>query len=112
VLSLQKSVVAWCGTSFNSTLKAELELAGAEHFPLQSGLSASGYALSDKLQVMVLGAVETEGMIRANVGVFYEGVISGCNCADDPTPVDTNNEYCEVQVEINLSTAEAVITLL
>ena len=45
-------------------------------------------------------------------GIFYTGVVAGCSCADDPTPVEEQHEYCEVLIEINRATAEAVIRLL
>ena len=47
-----------------------------------------------------------------NAGIFYRSVIGGCSCADDPTPVDEQAEYCEVVVEIDKVTAEAKVTLL
>jgi len=44
--------------------------------------------------------------------VFFSAFIAGCNCADGPTPVDEINEYCEIRVEIDRTTAEAQLTLL
>jgi hypothetical protein len=46
------------------------------------------------------------------VGVFFSGIITGCSCADDPTPVETQNEYCELLFAIDKATAETTITLL
>jgi hypothetical protein len=45
-------------------------------------------------------------------GIFYTGVIAGCSCADDPTPVDELNEYCVVQFDIDRMTAETTVRLL
>jgi len=51
-------------------------------------------------------------VIRVKAGIFYTGVIAGCSCADDPTPIDEQNEYCVVQFDIDRTTADATVTLL
>jgi hypothetical protein len=61
---------------------------------------------------MILGVAEGSGTISVRAGVFFSAVIAGCSCADDPTPVDEINEYCESRVEIDRTTAEARLTLL
>jgi hypothetical protein len=45
-------------------------------------------------------------------GIFYSGVVTGCSCADDPTPVNEESEYCVVQLDINKQTGETAIALL
>ena len=60
---------------------------------------------------MILGVAEEPECIRVRAGIFYTGVISGCNCADDPSPVDEQNEYCVVQIDINRTTAESTVSL-
>ncbi len=52
------------------------------------------------------------GSVRVKAGIFYKGVIAGCNCADDPSPIDEQNEHCVVQFLIDRLTAEASVTLL
>jgi hypothetical protein len=49
-------------------------------------------------------------MLKA--GVFYTGIIAGCSCSDDPSPVDEQNEYCDLLFTIDKLTAETQITLL
>lgn len=61
---------------------------------------------------MINAVSEEAGFIRARAGIFYTGVIAGCSCADDPTPVDEQNEYCDVRVDIDKQTGEATIALL
>jgi hypothetical protein len=70
------------------------------------------YALDNKFEAMIINASEQDGFIRARVGIFYSGILAGCSCADDPTPVEPQPEYCEVQVDIDRKTAEATIALL
>jgi hypothetical protein len=61
---------------------------------------------------MVIAAREAPGVIRVKAGIFYTGVIAGCSCADDPTPINEQNEYCVVQFDIDRATADASVTLL
>jgi len=112
MIRLTKSLNAWGTPDFEDMLKSEIEQLGAEQLPLQQGLSTSSYALDDILNALIISVSEGASFIRAKVGIFYSGIIAGCSCADDPTPVDEQNEYCEVQIEISKKTAEATIALL
>jgi len=80
--------------------------------PLQQGLSQSSYAIGANIKAIVLGVSEGAGFIRAKTGIFFKGIIAGCSCADDPTPVDELTEYCQVQFDIDKTTAETTVTLL
>lgn len=112
MIDLSKSAQAWGTPAFTDTLKREVERLGGDRLPLQQGLSKCNYALDDKVSAMVIGADADEQGIRAKVGLFYTGIIAGCSCADDPTPVEEQAEYCVVQVDIDRRTGEARITLL
>lgn len=109
---LADSLHAWGTPDFKRILKSEIEQLDANQLPLQQGLSIGSYALDNKLDVIVIGAAEAEGYLRVKVGIFYTSIIAGCSCADDPTPIDENIEYCVVQLDINPITAEAALTLL
>jgi hypothetical protein len=112
MIRLTKALRTWGTHEFTAVLKKEIEAFDAEQLPLQQGLSAGSYALGDKFEAMVISAHEQDGFIRARLGVFYSGIVAGCSCADDPTPVEPQPEYCEVQVDIDRKTAEATIVLL
>lgn len=112
MIRLTKSLNAWGTADFEGILKAEIEQMGAEQLPLQQGLSTSSYALDDKLNVRIIGVSGDTSFIRAKVGIFYKGMIPGCSCADDPTPVEEQNEYCVVQLDIDKTTAETTVVLL
>lgn len=109
---LIKSLNAWGSPDFTGVLKQEIEQLSGRQLPLQQGLTTSSVALDNRLEAMVLGVSEEGGVIRAKVGIFYSGTITGCSCADDPTSAGEQNEYCEVQVDIDKATAEARIALL
>ena len=110
MIQLANTLDAWGTPDFSDRLKAEIENLDINLLPLQQELSSSSYVTSKNIEVMILGAGETEGLIKAKAGIFYSGIIAGCNCADDPTPVDEINEYCEVVIDIDKSSGEATIT--
>lgn len=112
MIRLTKSLNAWGTADFEGILKTEIEQLDAEQLPLQQGLSTSSYALDDKLNVRIISVSEEANFIRAKVGIFYTGIIAGCSCADDPTPVEEQNEYCVVRLDIDKTTAETTVVLL
>lgn len=112
MIRLTKTLNAWGTPDFEDILKAEIEQLGAEQLPLQQGLSTSSYALDDKLNVRIIRVSDEASFIRAKVGIFYAGITPGCSCADDPTPVEEQVEYCVVQLDINKTTAETTVALL
>lgn len=104
---LPESLAAWNAPDFSDVLRRELERDAIGHLPLQAGLSASSVALEEGCRVMVLRAEEAGPALRVRIGVFYAGLVAGCNCADDPTPVGPQPEYCEVDILIDRATAAA-----
>lgn len=112
MIRLPKSLDAWGTPRFKEVLKQEIEQLDAETLPLQQGLSVSSHVTDRPFQAMIISASEAAGLIRVKVGLFYTGVIAGCSCADDPTPVDELNEYCVAQLDIDRVTGEAAVQLL
>jgi hypothetical protein len=112
MIRLSKSLRAWGRPEFRDILKQEIEQLNAEHLPLQQGLSASSYVTDRPFQAMVISVGEEAGLIRVRAGIFYTGVIAGCNCADDPSPVDEQNEYCVLAFGIDRSSGETTVVLL
>jgi hypothetical protein len=111
-IHLPKALQAYGTETFNAVLKAEVEQLDRDLLPLQQGLCFSSHALGDRLSAVVLGADAEHGWLHVRVGLFYHGIIAGCSCADDPTPVDEINEYCEVRFDIDTSSALARVSLL
>lgn len=111
MLRLDKSLGAWGTPDFDSVFKAETSQMG-RHLPLQQGLSKSSYVSDDSIAVVFLSAEERAQTIRVRAGIFYEGVIAGCSCADDPTPMNKMTEHCVVQFDIDKQTAQTLVALL
>jgi hypothetical protein len=112
MLLLSHVLQAWDTPAFSETLKAEIEQLDVDTLPLQQGLLHSSYASAENTKAVIISFSETSGVIQVKAGVFYSGVIPGCNCADDPSPLEQYPEYCELQFDINMQTAETAVRLL
>lgn len=112
MIRLTRALNAWGTSDFEGVLKEEIAQMDAEQLLLQQGLSAGSSVVDGQRQTMIIGVSEAAGFIRVKAGIFYSGIIGGCSCADDPTPVNEENEYCVVQLDINKQTAETTATLL
>lgn len=92
--------------------KDEIQKIDPGLLPLQQGLSLSSYVGKSAISVVILRVSEETNVIRIKAGIFYTGIIPGCSCSDDPSPTDEQNEYCELQFNINKETTETTVTLL
>lgn len=112
MIRLEQALRAYGTEAFNAVLKAEIKALDPELLPLQQGLTQSSHALGAPVDAVILGVADTPGRLQVRVGLFYQGIIAGCSCADDPTPVDTINEYCEVRFEIDTADAATSVSLM
>jgi hypothetical protein len=112
MIVLSKSLAAWTTPAFTSVLKAEIEGLDGNLLPLQQGLARTSYAITEGFSAIIINVTELNDVIRAKVGLSYRGIIPGCSCADDPTPIDEVPEYCVAQFDIDRKTAETTVTLL
>lgn len=112
MVNLADIIKEWGRPNFENILKNTIEKMGLKQLPLQQGLSSSNMAVDGKHKVIILNTSDSQDSINIKIGVFYFGIIAGCNCAGDPSPVDEQNEYCEIQLTINKKTGDASISLL
>ena len=112
MIRLDKTLRAWGTSDFADVLKQEIAQLGADYLPLQQGLTMGNYVTADPITVMINNITEMENVIRVRAGIFYQGVMGGCSCADDPTPTSESNEYCEVQLDIDKATAATAVALI
>ena len=112
MFKLPLSLQAFDSTAFNAVFKQEVCALDADLLPLQQGLQNSSYAISDKLSLTVLRVEQDEKKIKVKAGLLYNGIIAGCSCADDPTPTDETNEYCDVLFCIDKQNANTTVTLI
>jgi hypothetical protein len=111
MLKLTDSLKAWGTSDFEIALKEEIQKLDHSILPLQEGLLQSSHVSDAKISVVILKVSEAPDSICVKTGIFYAGIIAGSCCADDPTPITENTEYCEVLFNINRITAKTVVTL-
>ena len=111
-MQLTSALNAWGSPRFNEVLKHEIALMDAELLPLQQALTQTSYTNGANRSVLILDIQAEASFIRVKTGIFYSGMIPGCSCADDPTPMSEITEYCEVLFDIDKITAETTVTLV
>lgn len=108
-----KNLLSACGErDFHTAVKTELEQLSPHDLPLQAALSHSSHVSDEPFRVMVVNSQASAETIEVKLGIFYSGIIAGCSCADDPTPIDTQPEYALIALKIDKQTAEAVFSLI
>jgi len=112
VISLSRSLAAYGTPEFRTVLKQEIEALDVSQLPLVRGMAGGSVPLAGSVEAMILDISETNASICVKAGIFFRSIIAGCACANDPTPENENNEYCEVELVINRSTAGTAATLL
>ena len=112
MIKLYQTVQVFGSDDFKKISKEEIQNIDPTLLPLQQGLSHSSYVADDDISVIILNVSERNDTLHIKTGIFYSGIIAGCSCSDDPTPTDVQNEYCELQFEVNKNTAETSVKLL
>ena len=110
-MHLPASVRAWGTADFPATLKRELAACAAE-LPLQQALTGTSAVSDEAITAVLLGTHADAAQIHAKVGIFFGGILVGCSCADDPTPVEAQTEYCELQLGIDRANGATTIRLI
>jgi len=112
MIRLTKALEAWGTADFTDILKLEIEQLNTDQIPLQQGLSCTSYVADSQHKVIIIRVDDGEAFIHVKAGILYSGIIAGCSCADDPTPVEEQSEYCEIRFDIDKNTAETTVNLL
>lgn len=112
MIQLDKALKHWGSPDFEQVLKAEIAQLDGGQLPLQQGLSVTSHAVDKSHSAMIIRVSEEPDILRVKAGIFYRGIIPGCSCADDPTPVDEVSEYCEVELCIDRHSAATRVRLL
>jgi hypothetical protein len=112
MLKFELSLNAWGTPDFKTVLKQEISQLDHALLPLQQGLTVGNYISDAPITVVINSTTQGDGKIQVKAGIFYQGIIGGCSCTDDPTPASDINEYCEVQVNIDCNSAATEIFLM
>jgi hypothetical protein len=112
MIDLSAVRAAWDTPEREAALKRALEGLDAADLPLQQALMRGSQVTAAPVQVMVLTTTETAEGLEARVGVFFTSLLGGCQCADDPTPLESLPEYAQIKVTIQRETGMARLRLL
>jgi hypothetical protein len=110
-ITLENTRKAWDQAGLKQVFNEELRSLPVDALPLQQGLRQSSIALNHALSATILKARQVGDDYIIHAGLFYTGMVAGCNCADDPTPQDEINEYCEALFTIDRRTGVTTVTL-
>lgn len=112
MIILRSTLNTWKRAEFDELLRADIDQMTVDQLPLQQAIVSSSYALDTNIKSIIINKTDDSDAIHIKAGIYYTGIIAGCNCADDPSPADEIPEYCVVQIEIDKRTAETKIVLL
>ena len=105
--SLPNSLAAWESPRFSEIFCEEVAALPASVLRLEKALLRGSHVLPEPPQVMLLNAAGDERTLQLRAGIFFASVLAGCNCADDPGPMDEYQEYCQVTFLLDRVTAVA-----
>ena len=111
MIIFEESLKEWNSPLFADVLQQEIKRLSVDDLHLQKALRYGSYASTENLKLIILSVDESDQNILAKVGVFYIGIIAGCDCADDASTTSEQNEYCELDVTINKQTGEVLFEL-
>jgi hypothetical protein len=94
---------------FAQQLKRELEHLQPGTLPLEQATTQGGQVDDRNVSATVVEVREDGALIRARVGIFFDEIVGGCSCGDDPLSV---NAYCQIQVSIDSASAAAEFALI
>lgn len=104
MIQLKNTLKSWGSEDFKKILKQELEALEDGSLPLDQAICQGGKADGSNISALINSATETDTSIQINVGIFFDEIIAGCNCGDDPM---AENTYCDLMVSIDKTTAES-----
>ncbi len=112
MINLINALQAWGSPGFESRFKAEIQALDAASLPLQQGLAQSSHVSGEAFTPLIISTQNMRDKILVKTGIFYSGIIAGSCCADDPTTVCEQTEYCEVLFEIDKVSGDTRVTLV
>ncbi len=112
-IHLSRTLAAWSDPQRESVLKQELEQLDPDLLPLRAAMAQGNQVAAEPVRVLVLATGEEgDGYYGARVGLLFASLIGGCQCADDPTPLEALPEYTELEIRIDRRTGAAQWRLL
>lgn len=104
---LTRTLAAWPSPLRDSILKQELEGLDPGLLPLREAMARGNQVAAEPVRVLVLATGEDEDGYWARVGLLFASLVGGCQCADDPSPLEALPEYAELEIRIDRQTGAA-----
>jgi len=105
---LTNALKNWGSEDFKKVLKHDIEALSNDVLPLNQATCQGGIADDSNISALINSVTENNTQLLIKVGIFFNEIIAGCNCNDDPAE---ENTYCELLLTINKSNAEACFSL-
>lgn len=105
---LPKTLAAWPDGELVTILNEELAAADPAWLAPERLLARGSHVVS-RPRFIILGSQADDKRVTLHLGVFFQSVIAGCACADDPTPEDRIEEYGELRLTLDRHDAHAEI---
>jgi len=109
MLIFKKSLEHYNTDIFAKTLKSEIENLPTGSLPLHKGTTQGGMVDDSDISATIIKFSANETAVQAKVGVFFNEVIGGCSCGDDPL---SENAYCEILLLIDQETGEVSFAII
>ena len=104
---LTRTLAAWPSPLRDSILKQELEGLDPGLLPLREAMARGNQVAAEPVRVLVLATGEDEDGYWARVGLLFASLVGGCQCADDPSPLEALPEYAELEIRVDPQTGSA-----
>jgi len=112
MIKLTESLKEWHGPLFVDAFQNEISQLSVEQLRLQQTLRYGNCATTENMKLIILSKNDDGKNIFVKVGIFYNSVISGCQCADVPTLDSAEIEYTELLFTLDKKTAETRIEVV
>ena len=109
MLTLHRSLKHWKSISFKEIFKSEFLKLDLSTLPLHQSTTQGGYVDYTNIELTLLSTTENVRDILIKTGLFFNEIVGGCNCEDDPIEI---NNYCILLISINKNTARCSFSLL
>lgn len=101
----------WQSDDFVTTVQAAVTALGVRGLPLQKAIQFGNVALDNDMSVQVLAKERRPDGYFLRLGVQYTSMITGCHCADDPSPEMIVPEYCTLEVLLDPNMAQPTVRI-
>ncbi len=94
---------------FAQRLKQTLRQLPTGSLPLHQATTQGGLVDDSRLDISLISHRLHEDHLAVRIAVFFDEIVGGCNCHDDPVPA---NAYCLLDMRIDRTSGLSEFTLV